>query len=341
MRIALLAAILLPTTSFAQVQLKLPDASPKATVSQTIGLTDITVSYHRPAVKKRAVWGGLVPYGEVWRAGANQNTTVTFTSPVTVEGKPVAAGTYGLHFFPTNTSWTLILSNVTTGWGSFSYDQKDDALRVPVTGEAAPFLEWLDFTFDDLTENSGILALHWEKLRIPIHIGVDTNKVVAESLRGQLRGLAQFFPKNWGDAAGWLLRHDTSLDLAGQWAEKSISMQPTYAGLHVKAALLEKKGDTAAAAGLREKAIALASEVELNLAAYHLLQEKKMDKALELFRKNISLHPESWNAHDSLGEALVASGDKSGGAAEYQRALEMVKDEAQKKRITKTLGELR
>jgi hypothetical protein len=128
-------------------------------------LTEISVVYARPAVNNRKVWGGIVPYGEVWRAGANENTTITFSTPVSVEGKQVAAGTYGLHLLPTESKWTLILSNVNTGWGSFSYDQKDDALRAPVTPEAAPHVERLQFTIDDPTNNSATLALRWEKLR--------------------------------------------------------------------------------------------------------------------------------------------------------------------------------
>ncbi|HEU4734212.1 MAG TPA: DUF2911 domain-containing protein, partial [Kofleriaceae bacterium] len=129
---AQLATLLLfaSATADAQVALKLPEQSPAATVSQTVGLTEITVVYHRPAVNGRPIWGKLVPYGETWRAGANENTTIAFSTDVKVGGKPLKAGTYGLHMLPTAKDWTIMFSTMTAAWGSFTYDQKEDALRV-------------------------------------------------------------------------------------------------------------------------------------------------------------------------------------------------------------------
>src|SRR5213593_4036833 len=127
-----LATAGLGASVFAQNDLNLPDVSQAAEVKQRIALTDITINYHRPLVNGRKIWGGLVPYGKVWRAGANENTTIEFSDPVSVEGKPLDKGTYGLHMIPNQDSWTVIFSKTNTGWGSFSYDQKDDALRVNV-----------------------------------------------------------------------------------------------------------------------------------------------------------------------------------------------------------------
>src|ERR1700675_3029958 len=118
-----------PAQSFV---LDLPLASQRAEVSQRIGVTDITIRYHRPLANDRKVWGGLVPYGQVWRAGANINTTITFSDPVTIEGKPLAAGTYGLHMIPNENEWTVIFSKNSTSWGSFTYKDSEDALRVNV-----------------------------------------------------------------------------------------------------------------------------------------------------------------------------------------------------------------
>src|SRR5215475_6363348 len=116
--------------AFAQSDLKLPDVSQAAEVKQRIALTDITVNYHRPLVNGRKIWGSLVPYGQVWRAGANENTTIAFSDPVTIEGKPLPKGAYGLHMIPNENEWTVIFSKNSTSWGSFTYDEKEDALRV-------------------------------------------------------------------------------------------------------------------------------------------------------------------------------------------------------------------
>src|SRR5207249_10739214 len=122
-------------------ELDIPRVSQRASVTQRIGLTDITITYHRPAVGGREIWGKTVPYGKVWRAGANENTTITFADDVTVEGKPLAAGTYGLHMIPDKEQWTIIFSKNATSWGSFSYDEKEDALRVSVKPHAAEAFE--------------------------------------------------------------------------------------------------------------------------------------------------------------------------------------------------------
>jgi len=143
-----LCLLLLATAVSAQPSLTLPQASPRASVSQTVGLTEMTITYHRPAVNARKIWGGLVPYGEVWRAGANENTTISFSSPVTVGGKTLAAGIYGLHILPTEGNWTVILSTVSSAWGSFSYDSKEDAARVTVQPQPADVQERLSYSFE-------------------------------------------------------------------------------------------------------------------------------------------------------------------------------------------------
>src|SRR5881394_2060104 len=149
-----------PVASAAQsFVLDLPTASPRAQISQRIGLTEITINYHRPLVKGRKIWGGLVPYGTVWRAGANENTTIAFTDPVSIEGKPLAKGIYGLHMIPGENEWTLIFSNNSTSWGSFTYDQKEDALRVSVKPQPAEFHEALTYDFDEVKPDSTVVTL--------------------------------------------------------------------------------------------------------------------------------------------------------------------------------------
>lgn len=321
--------------------LTVPDASPAASVSQTIGITNVTISYHRPAVNKREVWGKLVPYNQVWRAGANMNTTISFSSPVTVGGKVLPAGTYGLHTIPTAKDWTIILSADYSNWGSFSYDEKEDVLRFSATPRPADFQERLDYRFENLSEDGATAVLHWEKLEVPFPIAVDTKAVTFESIKRELHGLQQFFWQPWNQAANWCVRNDYQLDQGLAWADKSISMQANFPNLRTKAAILEKKGDTKEAEALRARALTLATEADINNLGYQLLQQHKTDEAIAMFRKNVKDHPNSWNCYDSLGEGLEAKGDRKGAIENYSKALSMVTDEANKKRITDILARLK
>jgi hypothetical protein len=312
----LLLVLLGATPALAQApRLALPDASPHASLSQRVGLTDITIDYHRPAVGKRKIWGALVPYDEPWRAGANENTTISFSSPVTVGGKQIAAGTYGLHMIPTAKTWTVALSTTNTAWGSFSYDPKEDAVRFTVTPTTAEHEESLEYRFENPTETSVTVVLHWEKLQVSFPITVDTKAVTLASLKG-------------------------GADQALAWADESIKVQPSFANLTTKAKLIEKK-DPAGASKLRADAMKLAGEADVNVLAYQLLADKRYPEALDLFRKNVTDHPDSWNAHDSLGEALATTGDKKGAIASYEKALAMAQDPAQKKRINTVLTGLK
>ena len=342
--LCVLATLVLSTADAAAQAppLKLPEASPAATVIQTVGLTEIKVSYHRPAVAGRKVWGELVPYGDVWRAGANENTTVSFSSPVKVAGKPLAAGTYGLHMIPTAKDWTVIFSKVSIAWGSYSYDPKEDALRVTVSPQPSEGpTERLSYSFDNPSETAATLTLRWETLKLPIAIEVDTPKVVMASMRGELLGLPKFFWLGWNQAASYWLKHGGDLDEALKLSDKSIEIASTFQNTMTRAAILEKKGDAKGAAALREKALGLATEGDINLYAYGLLADKKADEALAMFRKNAAEHPTSWNAHDSLGEAYAAKGDKKSATDSYTKALSLVKDPNNKKRIEQVLNKLK
>jgi tetratricopeptide (TPR) repeat protein len=328
----LTAGLLSSSLGFAQPQMTLPEASPKASVSQVVGLTNVTIRYGRPAVNKRKVWGGLVPYGEVWRAGANENTTFEVSSPVKIEGRPLSAGTYGLHVIPTETTWTVIFSEQSHAWGSFSYDKKEDALRVEVKPAPAEHVERLQYTIDEPTGDAATVSLHWEKVRGSFKVEVDTPAVTVESLRRELRGLARFSWQGWSQAAGYCARNKVNLDEALSWADQSIGLNENYQNLRIKAALLEAKGDKPGAEALRAKAAPLATEADVNNQGYALLGQGKSDDAIEVFRKNVKDYPKSWNAVDSLAEALAAKGDKKGSVELYRKALSMA-PESQKKRI--------
>jgi hypothetical protein len=162
-------------------------ASLKASVSQTLGVdTVITIEYSRPGVKGRTIWGDLVPYGMApgnkyskdqpypWRAGANENTTIEFNKDILIEGNRLPAGKYGIHMIPSENDWVIIFSKNSEAWGSFSYNQDEDALRVTVTPVAAPHQEWLRYGFDDLAGTSATAFLHWEELKVPFKISLPT-----------------------------------------------------------------------------------------------------------------------------------------------------------------------
>ena len=323
--------------------LQLPQASPEASVSQVVGLTDITIKYHRPAVNKRTVWGELVPYGQVWRAGANENTTIEFSSPVSMGGKTIPAGTYGLHMWPTSDKeFSVILSSVASAWGSFSYDEKEDVVRVPVSPKPGPdFEERLEYRFENPTETSVDVVMQWEKLTVSFPIQVDTNAVVMASLKAQLRGLPRFGWQAWNTAANWALTHDQDLGEALKWADQSVTTQATFQNLRTKAAILEKKGDTTQAEALRAQAMKIATEADINQYGYTLLGQKKYDEAIAVFRKNIKDYPNSWNVYDSLGEALAAKGDNKASIESYRKAMSMTTDATQKKRIEDILAKMK
>ena len=320
--------------------LKTPQASPEASVDQVVGVTDIRIGYHRPAVNKRKVWGELVPYKEVWRAGANENTTISFSSDVSVGGQKLAAGTYGLHMIPTESDWTIIFSKQNAAWGSFSYDQKEDAARITATPQPAEFQERLGYTFEDPTDTSVQVAMRWEKVKVAFPVTVDTPQVVVESLRKELRGLGRFFWQGWNQAAAYCLRNNVNLDEALQWADESTKIAENFTNLRTKAGLLEKKGDTKTAEALRARSLALATETDMNNYGYQLLGQKKTDEAIAAFKKNVKDHPASWNVYDSLAEAYATKGDKKQATELYTKALSMA-PESQKKRINEALAKLR
>ncbi len=283
--------VLATGSALAQATLTLPDASPAATVSQTVGLTNLTIDYHRPAVNKRKVWGELVPYGDVWRAGANMNTTLTSSSAFTVGGKALAAGTYGLHMIPTEKDWTVIFTNMHTAWGSFSYDQKEDAVRFTVTPKPADFEERLEYRFEDPTDNGATVVLQWEKLAVSFPITVDSKAVVFASIEGQLRGLPRFGWQGWNQAANWCLRNDYKLDQGLAWADHSIGMQSNFNNLRTKAAILEKKGgDPKEVEALRAQAMKVATESgrqPARLPADGREEDRRSDRALPQERQGL------------------------------------------------------
>ena len=337
-----LLCLALPSLLHAQnYRLDLPWPSPHATVSQVVGMSTLSVDYHRPGVNKRVIWGGLVPYDTVWRAGANENTLLEVTSPFTVGGTTLPAGRYGVFMFPTRTTWTIALSKQSNAWGAFSYDPREDAVRFVVTPKPAEFTERLAYSFDDPTATAVSLTMTWEKLAVSFPISINTSVVVLDSLKSQLRNLPRFWAAAWQQAAGWALLNTTNLELPSVWADSAILLEPTFASYSVKARVLDRQGKHAEADSLRQAHLASANEAELNAYGYLLVSQKKNSEALAIFIRNTKEHPDSWNTWDSLGEMYATLGDKKKAVANYQKALGMTNDPVQQQRINGILAGLK
>ncbi|MBV8858347.1 MAG: DUF2911 domain-containing protein [Acidobacteria bacterium] len=280
----LAAAALLALSAFAQAQgLRTPRPSQKASVMQTVGVTDLTITYSRPGVKGRTIWGDppaaasgtatlddararpkdqvIVPYGHVWRAGANEATQFATTDDVLVNGQPLKAGTYSLHTIPGKDEWTIIFNSDAGQWGSFSYDEKKDVLRVKAKPQTvAENQEWLIYTFDPVGETSAQVNLRWERLRVPFTVEVkDVKALTVEKLRA---AVAAAKPDDWRtplQAANWVFTNDVpaSNPEAMQWLDKSLKTKETFGNLYTKARVLATTGKPADAVATAEKAIQL------------------------------------------------------------------------------------
>jgi tetratricopeptide (TPR) repeat protein len=288
--------------------LDLPDQSQRATVTQRVGLTDISIEYHRPLVNKRKIFPGVVPYGEVWRAGANTNTRIGFAHPVSVEGQPLPAGIYGLHMIPNADAWTLIFSKQNDAWGSYTYDQKEDALRVNVKPQAAEMHEALTYTIDPVGRDAAIVRLAWEKTAVPFTVKVDVDNITRESLKTQLRGLAQYTWIGWNDAAGYLLQNKVGLDEALNYADRAVQVESRFETLNTKAEVLKALGRSDEAAAAEKQALEKANAIQTHNYGRQLQTEGKQAEAFAVFRANAKKNPTSWVTHVGMARVYAAEG---------------------------------
>jgi tetratricopeptide (TPR) repeat protein len=309
--------------------------SPAATVSQTIGISTVTVNYSRPSVKSRAVWGALVPYGwnvqqfgagnsAPWRAGANENTVIRFSHPVKLEGQTVPAGDYGL-FFVINKDNTgqVILSKDSRSWGSFFYDQKMDQLRADIKLRDNSYTELLTYDFVNLTKNTGELVLNWEKKQFPVKLEYDVDNIVIENATEELKGPTGFNFQGYASAANYALQNNTNLDQALVWADKAMTMNKTFATESIKANILTALGKKDEADKLMTDALSIANEAQINQYGYNFLLAGNTDKAIEVFVLNTKRYPASPNAWDSLGEGYFNKKDKKNATASFKKALSL------------------
>lgn len=289
--------------------LDLPDSSQHARVTQRIGITDITIDYHRPLVRGRKIFGGLQAYGQVWRAGANYNTTIEFSDPVTVEGQPLPKGVYGLHLIPGETSWVVIFSKNSTSWGSYTYDKSEDALRVSVKPLSAEKQEALSYDFDDPTPSSALITMRWERVAVPFKVEVNTPEIVQRSLRNQLRARAQYEWQAWEEAANYLLNNKLSAEEALKYANRSVELEDRFENEMTRSQALSALGRKDEARAAHEKAVAKGSQLQVHGYGRGLQLQGRQEEALELFRSNIRKDPNSWVGHNEAARVAVAKGD--------------------------------
>jgi hypothetical protein len=335
-RLLVLLCGVLAVASLCQAQtvmLDLPRPSQHAVITQRIGLTDITVNYHRPLVNGRQIWGKLVPYGQVWRAGANENTTVTFTDPVTIEGQPLDKGTYGLHMIPAENQWTVIFSKMATAWGSFSYKQDEDALRVTVKPQTAEFHDALTYDFDDVKPDSTVVTLRWEKVAVPFKVAVKVNDIVEASIHRQIQGLNQYYWETWDDVASYFLASKTNLDEALKDEEQSIKTEERFDNLLGKSRILEAMGRRDDATTFRNKAVEKASAQQLYFYGRQLQGEKKQEEAFALYRSIAKTFPDEWTSHVGMARVYSGEGNFDKAVKEMQTALAGVPDDANRSNL--------
>ena len=247
-------ALLIATATTAQT-LRLPRPSPNSTLTQTVGITDITIKYSRPGVKGRQIWGGLVPYDQVWRTGANEATTITFSDDVLVNGQKLAKGTYALFTVPGRDQWQIVFNKQGEQWGAFNYDKTQDAARLTVTPEKGEYREWLEFEIPEMTTDTAKVVIRWENVAVPFT--VDTQSV-AKAMAASERAIAAANDALWQTpyrAADFAFQNNR-MDEAQKWLDLATKQKETVATLWLRARMLQKQGRTADALRTAEMAIA-------------------------------------------------------------------------------------
>ena len=214
----------------------MPQASPSSKIIQKVGLTDVTVDFSRPSTKGRKIFGELVPFGEVWRTGANGATILNFSTEVSISGTKVPAGSYALYSIPGKTSWTMILSKNTKLWGAIGYDSKDDILRFSATPEkTSRMYDSFEISFAKLTDSSADLSIKWEQTRVEFTIQTEVDPIVMGDIKKQVIDAQSTNPALLYQAANYYFTSNKDLNQAYTWIKQSTSSDPKYWTLHLQA----------------------------------------------------------------------------------------------------------
>lgn len=325
--------------------------SPEAEVSQTLGISKVTINYSRPSVRGREVWGTpLAHYGYTnlgfgpataapWRAGANENTTITFSDDAIVEGKSIPAGTYGL-FIGIHESGTadIIFSKNSSSWGSFFYSEDEDQLRVSVTTTENAHIEMLTFDFVEIDAKSATVVLDWEKKRFPFKLEFDVDEIVLANARNELRSVTGFGWQGYMSAARYCVQNNINHEEALVWIDKAIANNKNFNTVFVKAQLLEQMGKDVGPQ--YDEAAQLANNAQLNFMGYTVMGKGDHDRALKYFKLNTERNPKDPNVFDSLGECYKTMGDQKQAIKALKKSLSLDPPAAVKANSIKLLKEM-
>lgn len=334
--------------------------SKKAVTTERVGLTDITITYHRPSVSGREgkIWGTQVHTGFVkqgfgannpspWRAGANENTIFECTNDIMVEGKSLPKGKYGFFIAYGTTECTVIFSKKYDGWGSYFYDEKDDILRVSVKSlPADKSVEWLRYEFTSQTENSATIQLEWEKLAIPFKVEVDYLKQQFDAIGTDMKNPRGFTWESLTAAANWCLSRNYQLDKALVWAKlssdsNSFGGDQYFNAISTTAQILDKLGRKAEALAEMKRAMPLGTMNDLHQYAKQLLSLKMNKEALEVFELNYRKNPQAFTANIGMARGLSANGDYKKALEFATRALPIAPNEANKQVVQGMIEKLK
>lgn len=359
----LITTLLLHVYAYAQIPYNaaVPNGyTKKATISEQVGLTQVSITYHRPAVNGREgkIWGGVVHTGftdqgfgnrrpSPWRAGANENTVIEFDQDVKVEGQPLLKGKYAFFIAYGPEESTLIFSRKTDAWGSFFYDDKDDVVRVKVKPRTIQnSVELLKYEFEGQTPNSAVITLSWEKLAIPFKVEVDYLKQQFEAFVKESQQPAGFTSEGLNIAAGWALQNNYQLDKGLEWATQATSASfpgnPTsFAALSTRASILDKLGRGDESVAVIKSALPFGTVNQLQQLGRQLITAKKPKAAMDVFQFNYNKNPDQFITLVGMVRGLSANGDTTKALEFANKALPLAPNDANKQAVQGMIDKLK
>jgi tetratricopeptide (TPR) repeat protein len=317
----------------------IPRVSQPAEVIQTIGLTKISVAYSRPLVKGREIFGKMIAHGNVWRAGADENTVLTLSSDATINNQLIKAGSYGLHIIPNENEWTVILNTEVDAWGSYFYKEEKDIARFTVTPQKINHHEALTYNFVNILKNSVDLQLVWAETAVTFTINIDTPQQVVENIRKELKSRLAFGTNGYVTAAQYCLNNDVNLEEALTWIERPLGREQSFTNLNLKAEILKKLGRTSEAETFSKKALEVASDKDLTGLAYTKIRNNNVQEAVDIFKGLINKSPKNHSNYLSLAYAYGQLKNKEQALKAYKKALKYAPKD-QKERIQQAMDKL-